>query len=75
MTPIKEYLINDTLPSDPLEAKRLKYRAIRYSVLSGELYKRRYSRVYKGVLDPQKRKESSRTCIAEAVGTTLEAST
>ncbi|KAK0582675.1 hypothetical protein LWI29_028411 [Acer saccharum] len=40
ITPIKEYLINDVLPSYPLEAKRLKYRAIRYSVLNGELYKR-----------------------------------
>ncbi|KAK0602564.1 hypothetical protein LWI29_034807 [Acer saccharum] len=29
---------------DPLEAKRLKYRATRYSVLNGELYKRGYSR-------------------------------
>ncbi|KAK0573477.1 hypothetical protein LWI29_008553 [Acer saccharum] len=27
ITPIKEYLVNDVLPSDPLEAKRLKYRA------------------------------------------------
>ncbi|KAK0582161.1 hypothetical protein LWI29_022202 [Acer saccharum] len=40
ITPIKEYLVNDVLPSDPLEAKRLKYRATRYSVLNGELYKR-----------------------------------
>ncbi|KAK0593290.1 hypothetical protein LWI29_034321 [Acer saccharum] len=40
ITPIKEYLVNDILPSDPLEAKRLKYRATRYSVLNGELYKR-----------------------------------
>ncbi|KAK0594133.1 hypothetical protein LWI29_002243 [Acer saccharum] len=39
ITPIKEYLI-DILPSDPLEAKRLKYRATRYSVLNGELYKK-----------------------------------
>ncbi|KAK1565186.1 hypothetical protein Q3G72_020691 [Acer saccharum] len=45
MTPIREYLINDTLPSDPLEAKRLKYKATRYSVLSGELYRRGFSRV------------------------------
>ncbi|KAK0586692.1 hypothetical protein LWI29_010873 [Acer saccharum] len=39
ITPIKEYLVNDVLPSDLLEAKRLKYRATRYSVLNGELYK------------------------------------
>ncbi|KAK0580388.1 hypothetical protein LWI29_001267 [Acer saccharum] len=29
ITPIKEYLVNDVLPNDPLEAKRLKYRATR----------------------------------------------
>ncbi|KAK0601486.1 hypothetical protein LWI29_024751 [Acer saccharum] len=40
ITPIKEYLVNDVLPSDPLEAKRLKYRATRYSVLNGELLDR-----------------------------------
>ncbi|KAK0593629.1 hypothetical protein LWI29_010571 [Acer saccharum] len=44
ITPIKEYLVNDVLPSDPLEAKRLKYKATRYSVLNGELYKMGYSR-------------------------------
>ncbi|KAK0596320.1 hypothetical protein LWI29_014629 [Acer saccharum] len=44
ITPIKEYLVNDVLLSDPLEAKRLKYRSTRYSVLNGELYKKGYSR-------------------------------
>ncbi|KAK1590980.1 hypothetical protein Q3G72_000248 [Acer saccharum] len=53
MTPIKEYLVNDTLPSDPLETKRLKYRATRYSVLSGELYKRGYSRVLQRCIRPE----------------------
>ncbi|KAK1586328.1 hypothetical protein Q3G72_001372 [Acer saccharum] len=33
------------MPSDPLEAKRLKYKATRYLVLSEELYRRGYSRV------------------------------
>ena len=45
ITPIKEYLINDNLPNDSLEAKRLRYRVTRYLVLSGELYRRGYSRV------------------------------
>ena len=53
MTPIKEYLINDVLPSDSLEAKRLRYRAMRYSVLSGELYRRGYSRVLQRCVRPE----------------------
>ncbi|KAK0579512.1 hypothetical protein LWI29_027288 [Acer saccharum] len=53
ITPIKEYLVNDVLPSDPLEAKRLKYRATRYSVLNGELYKRGYSRALQKCIGPE----------------------
>ncbi|KAK0601687.1 hypothetical protein LWI29_026467 [Acer saccharum] len=53
ITPIKEYLVNDILPSDPLEAKRLKYRATRYSVLNGELYKRGYSRALQRCVRPK----------------------
>ncbi|KAK0570912.1 hypothetical protein LWI29_008339 [Acer saccharum] len=53
MTPIKEYLINDILPSDPLKAKRLKYKATIYSVLNGELYKRGYSRVLQRCFGPK----------------------
>ncbi|KAK0601168.1 hypothetical protein LWI29_021826 [Acer saccharum] len=54
ITPIKEYLVNDVLPSDPLEAKRLKYKATRYSVLNGELYKRGYSRALQRCVGPEK---------------------
>ena len=39
MTPIKEYLTKDILLKDPLEVKRLKYRAARYSVLNGNYTK------------------------------------
>ncbi|KAK0575700.1 hypothetical protein LWI29_005397 [Acer saccharum] len=53
ITPIKEYLVNDVLPSDPLEAKRLKYRATRYSVLNGELYKRGYLRALQRCVGPE----------------------
>ncbi|KAK1589529.1 hypothetical protein Q3G72_034984 [Acer saccharum] len=53
ITPIKEYLVSDVLPSDPLEAKRLKYRATRYSVLNGELYKRGYSRALQRCVGPE----------------------
>ncbi|KAK0572613.1 hypothetical protein LWI29_034271 [Acer saccharum] len=53
ITPIKEYLVNDVLPNDPLEAKRLKYRATRYSVLNRELYKRGYSRALQRCVGPE----------------------
>ncbi|KAK0582887.1 hypothetical protein LWI29_030790 [Acer saccharum] len=53
ITPIKEYIVNDVLPSDPLEAKRLKYRATRYSVLNGELYKMGYSRALQRCVGPE----------------------
>ncbi|KAK0575737.1 hypothetical protein LWI29_006119 [Acer saccharum] len=53
ITLIKEYLINDVLPNDPLEAKRLKYRATRYSVLNGELYKKGYSRALQRCVGPE----------------------
>ncbi|KAK0571594.1 hypothetical protein LWI29_018614 [Acer saccharum] len=53
LTPIKEYLVNDVLPSDPLEAKRLKYKATRYLVLNGELYKRGYSRALQRCVGPK----------------------
>ncbi|KAK0578094.1 hypothetical protein LWI29_004999 [Acer saccharum] len=53
ITLIKEYLVNDVLPSDPLEAKRLKYRATRYSVFNGELYKMGYSRVLQRCVGPE----------------------
>ena len=53
ITPIKEYITKDILPEDSLEAKRLKYRAARYSVLNGELYKRGYSRALQRCVGPE----------------------
>ncbi|KAK1557267.1 hypothetical protein Q3G72_021359 [Acer saccharum] len=62
ITPIKEYLVNDVLPSDPLEAKRLKYRATRYSVLNGELYKRGYSRALQRCVGPEEAEARCEAC-------------
>ena len=53
ITSIKEYLVNDVLSSDLVEVKRLKYRATRYSVLNGELYKRGYSRALQRCVRPE----------------------
>ncbi|KAK0593858.1 hypothetical protein LWI29_035065 [Acer saccharum] len=62
ITPIKEYLVNDVLPSDPLEAKRLKYKATRYSVLNGELYKRGYSRALQRCVGPEEAEARCEAC-------------
>nr|KYP63475.1 Transposon Ty3-I Gag-Pol polyprotein [Cajanus cajan] len=40
MTKIKRYLSTGELPSDPLEAKKLRVVAARYTLIAGELYKR-----------------------------------
>ncbi|XP_020202767.1 uncharacterized protein LOC109788450 [Cajanus cajan] len=40
MTCIIEYILNGTLPTDPLEAKKMRTRAARYTMIAGELYKR-----------------------------------
>ncbi|KAK0573961.1 hypothetical protein LWI29_016278 [Acer saccharum] len=68
MTPIKEYIVNDVLPSDPLEAKRLKYRATRYSVLNGELYKRGYSRALQRCVGPEEAEGILRSTHSENCG-------
>ncbi|PKI54073.1 hypothetical protein CRG98_025567 [Punica granatum] len=44
MTPIREYLDKDVLPSNPQEAKCLKKKAIHYTLLNGVLYKLGYSK-------------------------------
>ncbi|KAK0578182.1 hypothetical protein LWI29_006405 [Acer saccharum] len=33
------------LPKEVMEAKRIKYRSTRYTILKGELYRRRFSKV------------------------------
>lgn len=46
MEPIFNYLIKEELPDNPLEAKKIKYRATRYLIINGSLYKRGYSTPY-----------------------------
>ncbi|KAL0409262.1 UNVERIFIED_CONTAM: hypothetical protein Sradi_1860600 [Sesamum radiatum] len=38
--PYMQYLKNGSLPSDPIAAKRLQFKANRFTLLGGELYKR-----------------------------------
>ncbi|CAL2271277.1 unnamed protein product [Prunus armeniaca] len=53
MDPILQYLQNQTLPADPAEAQRVRYRSTRYLIINGALYKRRFSLPYLGCLTPE----------------------
>ena len=46
MTPIIDYLQNNTLPADRNEARRVKAKAARFSIIQGKLYKRSFSGPY-----------------------------
>lgn len=43
MDPILSYIKDGQLLSDPSEAKKVKDRVVRFTVLNGELYKRGFS--------------------------------
>ena len=43
MDPIRDYLVDRTLPSDPKEASKLRARSSRFSIHRGTLYKRGFS--------------------------------
>ncbi|KAK0603822.1 hypothetical protein LWI29_009058 [Acer saccharum] len=42
---LRKYLEENILPEDAVEAKRIKYRSTRYTILRGELYRRGFSKV------------------------------
>ncbi|KAK0605075.1 hypothetical protein LWI29_022519 [Acer saccharum] len=42
---LRKYLEENILPKDAVEAKRIKYRSTRYTILRGELYRRGFSKV------------------------------
>ncbi|KAI5345931.1 hypothetical protein L3X38_013808 [Prunus dulcis] len=46
MSPIYLYLTNGTLPEDKAQARKLKYRSARYTVINDVLYKRGYTTPY-----------------------------
>uniref|UniRef100_A0A2N9FQ85 Uncharacterized protein n=1 Tax=Fagus sylvatica TaxID=28930 RepID=A0A2N9FQ85_FAGSY len=51
MTPIVNYLEDETLPSDPVEARKLKVRCRRFVLIQGILYKRGFPLPYLRCLD------------------------
>ncbi|CAL2246368.1 unnamed protein product [Prunus armeniaca] len=46
MDPIIQFLQNQTLPADPAEARRVRYRSTRYLIINVALYKRGFSLPY-----------------------------
>jgi hypothetical protein len=51
MTPITNYLKEETLSSDPVEARKLRIRSIRFVLIQGVLYKRGFLLPYLRCLD------------------------
>ena len=54
MTPITKYLEEGTLLADPVEARKLKVKSIRFVLIQGMLYKRGFSLPYLCCLDKPK---------------------
>ncbi|KAI5352093.1 hypothetical protein L3X38_004984 [Prunus dulcis] len=46
MSPIYAYLTNGTLPEDKAQARKLRYRSVRYTIINDVLYKRGYTTPY-----------------------------
>ena len=53
MDPIISYIKDGNLPTDPLEAKKVKVRSSRFIILKDELYKRGFSQPYLKCLNPE----------------------
>ncbi|CAL8132253.1 unnamed protein product [Prunus armeniaca] len=53
MDPITQFLQNQTLPADPAEARRVRYRSARYLIINGALYRRGFSLPYLRCLTPE----------------------
>lgn len=53
MDPILSYIKDGQLPSDPSEAKKVRVRAARFTIVNSKLYKRGFSLPYLKCLDPE----------------------
>ena len=56
-TQLRKYLEENILPEDVVEAKRVKYRSTRYTILRGELYRRGFSKVLQRCIAGEKTKK------------------
>ncbi|XP_025664847.1 uncharacterized protein [Arachis hypogaea] len=52
-SPILQYLLDGVLPEDPKEANRVKREAANYTVILGQLYKRRFSQSLLKCVEPE----------------------
>ncbi|KAK1698558.1 hypothetical protein QYE76_015255 [Lolium multiflorum] len=55
--PIKEFLINGTLPDDENESRRIQRRSKAYTIINGEVYKRSVTGVLQKCVEPEEGKE------------------
>ncbi|CAL8137243.1 unnamed protein product [Prunus armeniaca] len=62
---ITQFLHNQTLPADPAEARRVRYRSARYLIINGALYKRGFSLPHLRCLTPEEAEPL--TAMVEAV--------
>ncbi|KAK1613073.1 hypothetical protein QYE76_036746 [Lolium multiflorum] len=69
--PIKEFLINGTLPVDENESRRIQRRSKAYTIINGEVYKRSVTGVLQRCVEPEEEEKCSRKFIEENAGTTL----
>ncbi|KAI5344902.1 hypothetical protein L3X38_012779 [Prunus dulcis] len=53
MDPILQFLQNQTLPANPVEARRVRHRSARYLIINGSLYRRGFSLPYLRCLTPE----------------------
>ena len=53
MDPIITYIKSGNLPSNPMEARKVKVRSSRFTILNDELYKKGFSQPYLKCLDPE----------------------
>ena len=53
MDPIISYIKDGNLPTDPLEAKKVKVKSSRFIILKDKLYKRGFSQPYLKCLNPK----------------------
>jgi len=51
--PLYQYLTNNELPNDPLEARTLRMRAARFTIIDGVLYKQAFIMPFLKSLGPQ----------------------
>lgn len=52
MTPIKAYIEKGRLPDDPMEAKMIKQKVCKHTVIEGRLFNRGFSTLLLKCLDP-----------------------